>query len=483
MAANCLMYWVPSQHRWLKEYRGKTYSVSCKQLGCEPTKESSRKAANDWWEKKQAEIDAALGQAKKHPAHVLRQYERAIQNNRLYAKWHRKFGDPKTAEKSEAFIDFLREALERDNPPYPLILHEVDPYLLENQHAGQLVSSGTHYEQHAIWRDRLCQMQREEAEEKAVPKENSIRAHIDDYLATRKVQALAEGKLGTFDTIRTRLNVFRRWTDPFAGIDAITEVLWERFCLHLAQQVAEGKMAAETRAGVQRVIRSFIRNRYERRFIDLPRNLTSRTLAAAVPLQEVIVFSKPEIHKLLDAASERTKLYILLALNCGFYGVDIAALKQSEVDWAGGRIRRQRTKTRNSSQKVPKVDYLLWRQTFDLLKKSRSDHPELVLLNERGKPLWSETEKNGKFNRNNNVKTAYFHLWETKFKQTKGFKPFKTLRKTAASLLETHKEYGRYAEYFLGETPRSIASRHYVKPSPKQFDAACRWLGKQLGIN
>jgi intergrase/recombinase len=84
--------------------------------------------------------------------------------------------------------------------------------------------------------------------------------------------------------------------------------------------------------------------------------------------------------------------------------------------------------------------------------------------------------------RNNNIKTAYFQL-QTKAKIPKDQrKPLKSIRKTLASLLEEHESYGRYAEYFLGEAPSSVASRHYVKPSKEQFDAAIRWLGKQFGI-
>ena len=477
MPANCSMYWVGSQHRWLKEYRGKSYSVSCKQLGSLPTKEASRKAANDWWDKKQIEVDTALGQAKKHPAHLVDHYEKAIEAHRLFAKWHRRYGDPAKAEKAEVMLDYLKEQLADDDPTYPLPPQQQKPIDMMYEVLGE-----DDYEDPTVWHERFGQIRREEQAETSVPKGNTIRSHIDDYLAARKSVAVAENKLGTYDTINTRLSVFRKWVDPFAEISTLNEALWERFCVHLAQLVKNEEYAAETRAGIQRVARAFIRNRWERRFIDLPRNLNSRTLAASVPLREVVTFSKKEIGKLLAAASDRTKLYILLALNCGFYGVDIAALKQKEVDWSAGRITRKRTKTRNASANVPKVNYLLWRQTFDLLKRCRSKHAELVLTNQAGKPLWSESEKNGKFNRNNNVKTAYFHLWETKFKQTKGFKPFKTLRKTAASSLESHKDFGRFAEYFLGEVPSSIAGRHYVKPSSKQFDAAIRWLGKELGV-
>jgi hypothetical protein len=62
---NYNMTWVASQTRWLKEYQGKTYSVSCRQLSkwlgrpVPATKEGSWREANAWWDVKKAEIDAA----------------------------------------------------------------------------------------------------------------------------------------------------------------------------------------------------------------------------------------------------------------------------------------------------------------------------------------------------------------------------------------------------------------------------------------
>jgi hypothetical protein len=58
MARRFLMTWVPSRKGWLKHYRGGMYSVSCRQLGVEETKEASWQAANRWWEAKKGEIDA-----------------------------------------------------------------------------------------------------------------------------------------------------------------------------------------------------------------------------------------------------------------------------------------------------------------------------------------------------------------------------------------------------------------------------------------
>ena len=104
--------------------------------------------------------------------------------------------------------------------------------------------------------------------------------------------------------------------------------------------------------------REFIRSRAERRLIEVPLNLNSRSLSVSAPLQEVVTFTNEQVQQYLDAASERMRLFLLLMLNCGMYSVDIGSLRQDEVDWQNGRIVRQRTKTKGMSKNVPKVDYL-----------------------------------------------------------------------------------------------------------------------------
>jgi integrase len=471
MAYPELMTWSKTDRRWHKGYLGRRYAVSPKQLGCPATKEASRAAANEWWEKKRKAIDEALGKAKQHPAHIVQSYQHAIENHRLFAKWVRKYspGDIEYAVKSEATIEWLNEALRTDDPPFPLTKAQHDPLWQEKRDEDQ----------YGLWSGRLEQIKRDEQAETATPKENTIRAHIDDFLLTRKAQAEANGKIATNQSEQYHLTKFRQWVEPLAGIDALNETLWERYCLHLAQQVKEGAIAPATMRGTQIVVRAFIRNRWERRFIDLPRNLTSRNLSAAVPLQEIVVFAKSEIKQLLAKASDRKRLYILLALNCGLYPVDIAALRQGEVDWQAGRITRQRTKTKGNAN-VPKVDYLLWRKTFNLLKKCRANDDELVLLNTNGSPLWRYVEKDGKQCKVSNVATAFYQLLrEVKIPH----KPLSALRKTSASMLQNHAEYSRYSQYFLGHAPRNVADKHYVQPSKKQFDNAIRWLGKKLGID
>ena len=260
------------------------------------------------------------------------------------------------------------------------------------------------------------------------------------------------------------------------------KTLWERYFIYLSGRVASGEISPATAKDYIGVARSFVRSRYERRLIDLPRNLTSKQLAIAVPIKDPVTFTVEEAKAYLAAATDRTRLYLLMMLNCGMYPQDISSLTQDEVDWERGHINRKRTKTRNRSEKVPRVDYLLWRETFALLKRYRSNHPTLVLLNENGKPLFTEQRKqNGKLSRNQNVQFAYRRLQEKMKVKGEAKKGLKAFRKTGATLLE-QSVYGRFVEHYLGEAPQTIASRHYAHKNGAEFDQAIKWLGEQLGI-
>ncbi len=253
--------------------------------------------------------------------------------------------------------------------------------------------------------------------------------------------------------------------------------------MYLSDRVTDGTFAKRTAKNYQAAVRAFIKSRWENRLIDLPRNLDTDRLSFRITPTEPVPFTVDEIKQILSTATGRARLYILLALNCAAYPSDISALRHDEVDWVEGYVTRKRTKTKDAGENVPKVGYLLWRQTFELLKEYRSDHPELVLVNANGTPLWVEREKNGKFCRIDAVKNTWFRLM-TKLKGQGVIvkKPLKALRKTCPSLLQHHQTYGQYAQYFLGHSPRSVADRSYVARPGRQLDDAIRWLGEQLGI-
>jgi integrase len=472
MAAQELMTWSKSQKRWLKKYRGRMYSVSPRQLETPRSRQSSRQAANEWWLRKRTQIDAQA--LPEHPEHLVNYYDHAIENHSRFAQWHRLFGNAKVAEKSERHAESLQQALKTLHPPFPLGRWEEDP----------LWEAWRDETGFAMWQERFRQLHRAERQEHIAP-ENTVRAHIDDHLNDRKA-AQRQGKIrsGTYQTYFHRLNVFKDWVEPGAPLEDLNEQLLRKYYHYLVGQVAGDEMSASYASACLGVAKKFIRSRWELRLIELPRNLGSRDLVISVDLQEPEIFDPEEMRRLLDAASDRMRLFILLALNCGMYSVDIGSLRPEEVDWNVGRIARKRTKTKGRSKKVPTVNYRLWNETFRLLRGHRSDSSELVLTNEDGGPLWWEGEsaRTGKYTRNDNVKTLFFRLWEELEVPQEERKPFKTWRKTGSTKLEEHDVYGRYTEYYLGEAPSSITRKHYVVPSGEQFDKALRWLGRQFGF-
>ena len=164
-------------------------------------------------------------------------------------------------------------------------------------------------------------------------------------------------------------------------------------------------------------------------------------------------------------------------LNCGMYSKDISDLKPSEVEWEAGRIIRKRSKTQHL-ENTPTVDYPLWGRSFALLKKLGKRTGDRVLVNRQGEALVQQFYKpNGKMKNHDSVYHAYRHAYPEPRKH------LKALRKTGASLLETHDTYCMCVEIYLAHTVATVTDRSYRNYSQDRFDAAIKWLGEQLGIN
>jgi hypothetical protein len=87
----------------------------------------------------------------------------------------------------------------------------------------------------------------------------------------------------------------------------------------------------------------------------------------------------------------------------------------------------------------------------------------------------------GKYKASDSIATNYNHLKVKLKKEGIVARPMKLLRKTSATKIESNKEYGRYAAYFLGHSPRTIKDKHYAAPSGDLFDEIVDWLGSWYG--
>ena len=286
---------------------------------------------------------------------------------------------------------------------------------------------------------------------------------------------------GRYDAYRRNIKIFADWIGNQTAIDVIDESKVEGFFNHLSLQVGSGKYAPTYAHTLLMTAKQFISRLAELKLIPLPSNIRSRCFRFnhSAPAK-IETFSTEEIRTILKTAgelSDRTKLYLLLSLNCGMYQNDLAELRTDEVDWKAGTITRARSKTRERNGQV--VTYKLWPETFALLKRYRGKG-ELALTNEEGNPLvryWLDAD--GKMKRYDCVHAAWTRV-AAKMGLTKMRLGLKHLRKTSSTVLGQHPQFKYYAGYFLADSPKGMDQRHYVVPSEAEFFSALVWLRGQL---
>jgi hypothetical protein len=312
---------------------------------------------------------------------------------------------------------------------------------------------------------------------KPAPRIKTIGEAMADFLACRE-SAVMMGTIraSTHSTSEKSITYFRKWAGDSTPLAEINEEMLARFFNHLAGEIQAERITRGYACNVLGYAKQFIREQWELHRLDLPRNIKSRSLTIRNQAKEVPVLSLETIRRFYDASRPLLRCCILLSLNCGFTEKDISDLHHNEVDLETGRITRKRSKT-SDHPNVPMVCWKLWPSTLEALKREavRSNHPEMVLLSTSGLPL----VRGCGLERHDSI----FFSWR-RVRITLGLtdSPYKLLRKTSATMLGSHANYGRYAHYFLGHKANNVADAHYVRPSQVQFDEAVAWLGEQYGI-
>jgi integrase len=102
------------------------------------------------------------------------------------------------------------------------------------------------------------------------------------------------------------------------------------------------------------------------------------------------------VQDVLKEASDRTKLFCLLMLNCGFTQGDIGDLRVRQLDWTTGILWHRRKKQKDK-QKTPTIYYKLSNTTLALLEKFAQKHGEFLLTTKNGTPYWRYDYKEKSF--------------------------------------------------------------------------------------
>jgi len=87
-------------------------------------------------------------------------------------------------------------------------------------------------------------------------------------------------------------------------------------------------------------------------------------------------------------------------------------------------------------------------------------------------------KEDGRLHKVDKIQSNYRRLCEL----TGIHKPLKSIRKTSANLLESHRDYARFASYFLGHADAGMKDRHYTDRPEALFFEALDWLRRQYEL-
>lgn len=337
------------------------------------------------------------------------------------------------------------------------------------------------------WMDRLGSLRTFHRWTNTEPKNNTLDGHIGEFVTVQMSRSIA-GQINatTFKGYQERTQYFRNWLTT-NGHQEISPRIVSGFNSHLLTLIGTGAITEQYGASLFSQAKAVVRWLWRNDLCELPKNLDDPMLHIEVALKEITPFSNDELQVIWDNASERTRLYALLMLNCGMLPTDISELKPSEYD--GRRITRRRTKTGKQTtsgrgQNVPIVSWMLWDETRTLLDKHRSSDRTHLLLNQDGGVLHRSTlnPDTKKVSIVDNIDSAWGRMAVKMEKRGIVVRPLAYLRKTGPSKLEEHDSYGRYSQFFLGQAPDTMTEGRYAKPSQDVFDKAVIWLGEQFGF-
>ena len=313
--------------------------------------------------------------------------------------------------------------------------------------------------------------------------------HIDKFLECQQ-RRCAEGqiKVGRLEKIRNTIKTYRNWSS-IVRVDKIgTKEHIEGYRRFLSDKVIaeewKPKYANDLFSGLKMLIQWLFDEEVLKEYpACLKRKGNKYSFTVPLPTPQTVPLEW--VHKLLESANPRLKLYILLALNCGFVGSDIGQLTVDKYDAKAGRITYKRKKT-EQFKNVPTVCYKLWDETKALLdneiaanKKKYPKPTKYLLINENGSPLWTEyIDKDGKTHKSDNIVSAFKRL-VSKLRKDNPDMPsisFKQFRKTSSTLIRNDKVYAMYAWLFLGHTPQTTGDKFYNALDITILDDTIAWL-------
>lgn len=386
---------------------------------------------------------------------------------RKKAAWHRSKGD---------FAEAARMDAAAVTPP-------------EHPKEHQFASNAPGSPMAAVWHDRLVTM----TAEATGP---TLGQCVKSFLDTKALQ---------IGTPRNSVGNWRNLSDRLAFMievigDSLPMASFDHKAMTEVANKAREKFSTNDALGT---VRRFIKWAYSEGLLPaLPRNLENPDHRQTTIPKNVETMTPETFRKLLEVASPRMRLYLLLAANCGMTQQDISDIAPHEFDPKAGTITRKRSKmvskaaTRQELESVPVVCYKLWPETLTALKAfakpftvTRQHGKETIttrhlIPNEKGIEIVHERRnaETGKTHKTDSVNLGLSHLYSGKRARGIERHGFSVIRATSNSLMENAEDCPDAVDthrFILGRAPFGVDEKHYKKVAFPRFHAALEWLRRQ----
>ena len=423
-----LLTWHKARKCWRKKYNGKVYYLS-KAGDCKsPNDIADYQRAVAYWDRKKAEIDGNT--AVKSPVTVPQKPDTEHAAYRaLKAKRSARVGVA-TAEANPKTIDGL-------------IRRYVEGRRIESQ-AGQL-SLDTYREA----KFKLAEFAKYCADNDLTNPNDLTAEVLTDYRKCQ-IELTDPSKAEPADLIG-KITCQKR----LARLKQFLEFAWEQ------------KYLAELPRNIKRFARISMKGEVSR-----VKRLGFFTLDECRRLYKAAFYKQ----RLTGQEFQRTRLYILLALNCGYTQKDISTLEHKHIDWKAGIIDRPRHKT-GSDQK-----HKLWPVTLRLLKAEVSDPAkhQLALLGKNGNRLVTEKIRDDGIPSVTDAVKLAFNRVKVKLGMADDERGFATFRKTGSNILKKH--FGNeVCDLYLAHTTKATR-KHYTTETYDTYFDALDWLGRHFAF-
>jgi integrase len=307
---------------------------------------------------------------------------------------------------------------------------------------------------------------------------------IDDYLAQRRVAVEAHQlSQASYASDKYRLAAFRTFCEKRGKTslaDAVSADHLDAYRGQVFRQVSKDKALAVSAKHALRTVKALVLWAHEGERVDTLPRVLNKYAEVSLPVPSPRFFAAEEIQTLYAAAAERTRLFILLALNCGYTQADIASLEHSHIDWTRGIIVRNRHKTGQPQE------HKLWPRTLTLLRKHVTQpgqrHPDLAIVGEEGNALVSEKIKdNGTPYKVDAIRLAFARLLsKCKINDGRGFAIF---RKTGANAIAKQYQDGPHlTDLYLAHSAKGMRV-HYARQHYDELHKATDWLATLYGFD